>query len=235
MQAQLRADVEHLAAIERPSASPGEREAAEWVAERLRAAGLHPQIEEERATGGFWWPAGLLNAVALVAAALPWRRARQALAAAAVRALVGGIDHRRRGFRRLLPKRPTYNVWAEAGDPEAKRTVVIVAHHDAAHSGLIFDTRGIEAFAQRFPNLIERQTRWPPMMWGVVIGPLLVAAGIRRFGAIWSAGAIAAMADIGRSPVVPGANDNAAAVAALLQLAERRYESVRVILLSTGS
>src|SRR3954469_5022575 len=135
MQAQLRADVEHLAAIERPSASPGEREAAEWIAGRLRSAGLDPQIEEERATGGFWWPVGLLNAVALAAAALPWRRVRQALAAAAVAALFDDIDHRRRGFRRLLPKRPTYNVWAEAGDADARRTVVIVAHHDAAHSG----------------------------------------------------------------------------------------------------
>jgi Zn-dependent M28 family amino/carboxypeptidase len=73
------------------------------------------------------------------------------------------------------------------------------------------------------------------MMWGVVIGPLLVAAGVRRPGAVWSLGAMGAMADIGRSPVVPGANDNAAAVAALLQLAQRRYEGVRVILLSTGS
>ena len=235
MQAELRADVEHLTSIERPSASPGERRAAEWIAGRLRATGLDPRVDEERATGGFWWPVGLLNAIALAAAALPWRWVRQALAAAAVGALVDDIDHRRRGFRRLLPRRPTYNVWAEAGDPAAARTVVIVAHHDAAHGGLIFDTRGIEAFAKRFPQLIERQTRWPPMMWGVVIGPLLIAAGVRRLGAVWSLGAIAAMADIGRTPVVPGANDNAAAVAALLQLAKRRYEGVRVILVSTGS
>jgi hypothetical protein len=235
MQAELRADVEHLSSIERPSASPGERRAAEWIAERFRAAGLEPRVEEERATGGFWWPIGLLNAVALLGAALPWRLARRVIAATAVAALVDDIDHRRRGFRALLPKRPTYNVTAELGDPAAERTVVIVAHHDAAHGGLIFDTRGIEAFARRFPKLIERQTRWPPMMWGVVIGPLLLASGVRRLGSIWSAGAVAAMADIGRTPVVPGANDNAAAVAALLQLAKRSYEGVRVILVSTGS
>ena len=34
--ARLRATVEHLAAIERPSASDGERRAAEWIRERLR-------------------------------------------------------------------------------------------------------------------------------------------------------------------------------------------------------
>src|SRR4051812_48983184 len=133
MQADLRADVEHLAAIERPSASPGERAAADWFAERLRDAGLAPVVEEERAHPGFWWPIGLLNAIALAGAALPWRRFGRAAAAAAAAALVDDVDHRRRGFRRLLPRRPTYNVTAELGDPTAERTVVIVAHHDAAH------------------------------------------------------------------------------------------------------
>ena len=33
--------VRHLAAIERGSASPGEREAAEWIATRLRKARVH--------------------------------------------------------------------------------------------------------------------------------------------------------------------------------------------------
>lgn len=235
MREELRADVEHLSAIERPSASPGEREAALWIAAKLRAAGLEARVEEERVHPTYWWPIGLLNAVALAGAALPSRRAARALAAAAVAGLVDDIDHRRRAFRRLLPKRRTFNVTAELGDPDAARTLVIVAHHDAAHGGLIFDTRAIEALARRFPHALERVTRWPPVMWGVVIGPLLVAAGRRRIGAIWALGAIAAMADIARTPVVPGANDNAAAVAALLQIAKRRYDGVRVLLVSTGS
>src|SRR3954463_13277277 len=129
MQTQLRADVEHLSAIERPSASPGERLAAEWIAERLRAAGLDPRIEEERATGGFWWPVGLLNAVALAAAALPWRRARQALPAPARARPAAPTPPPPRFSGGGLPHRQTYNVWAEAGDPGARSTIVIVAHH----------------------------------------------------------------------------------------------------------
>jgi putative aminopeptidase FrvX len=43
------------------------------------------------------------------------------------------------------------------------------------------------------------------------------------------------MADIARAPVSPGANDNLAAVATLVALARRRYEGVRVLLVSTGS
>jgi putative aminopeptidase FrvX len=77
--------------------------------------------------------------------------------------------------------------------------------------------------------------RWPPVMWGVVLGPLLIALGRRRLGTVFSLGTVACMADISRTPVVPGANDNLAAVAALLVLARRRYEGVRVLLVSTGS
>jgi hypothetical protein len=227
LQDELRRDVAHLAAIERPSASPGEREAAEWIAGRLREAGLEPRVEEERVHATFVWPIALPNAAAVLAAALPWARVR--------RALIDDVDQRRRVVRGLLPRSPTWNVWAEHGDRDAPRTLVIVAHHDAAHGGAVFDTRGIEAFARRFPKAFERLRRWPPVMWGVVIGPLLVASGRRRLGAFWSAGALAAMADIARSPIAPGANDNAAAVAALLQLATRGYGGVRVILLSTGS
>ena len=85
--------VRQLAALERPSASDGERRAAELVADELRAAGCSGvRVEEERAHGGYWWPLGLLNAGALLAA----RRGRLpaavagALAAAAVYDDVGG-------------------------------------------------------------------------------------------------------------------------------------------------
>lgn len=228
---ELRRLIGALAAIERPSASEGERQAAEWIADRFREAGLEPVIEEERAHGGFWWPIGLLNAIALVAARLRSRL----LALLAFVLLADDVDHRSRAFRRLLPKRATWNVMAEAGDPAAERTIVLVAHHDAAHGGKIYDTSAVYALAERFPQVLPRLKRWPPIMWGVVLGPLLVAAGRRRLGALFSLGTIAVMADIARSPVSPGANDNLAAVAALLTLARRHYEGIRVLLVSTGS
>ncbi len=56
---------------------------------------------------------------------------------------------------------------------------------------------------------------------------------------LWSAVTAALLADVARSPVVPGANDNLSAVAVLLDVAERlakdRVSGVRVLLLSTGS
>jgi hypothetical protein len=228
---QLHGLISALAAIERPSASPGEREAAEWIAARFREAGLEARVEEERAHGGFWWPIALLNAIALVAA----RVRSRLLALLAFLLIAEDVDHRARLFRRLLPRRPTWNVTAEAGDPAAERTVVLVAHHDAAHGGKIYDTTAVYALVERFPQLLPRLKRWPPIMWAVVLGPLLAAAGRRRLGTAFSLGTIAVMADIARSPVSPGANDNLTSVAALLTLAQRRYEGVRVLLVSTGS
>ena len=54
--------LDELCSIERPSASPGERRAAEWLAGQLRDAGArNVRIEEEsEANGAFWWPIGLL-------------------------------------------------------------------------------------------------------------------------------------------------------------------------------
>src|SRR3954447_24955104 len=117
--------IRHLASFERPSASPGERRAAEWIAEKLREFGLEAVVEEGRAHGGFWWPLGLLNAVAVAAAFVRPRWLGPGLAAAAAVAMVDDLDHRSRWFRRaFLPHRATYNVHAVAGDRDAERTVL---------------------------------------------------------------------------------------------------------------
>ena len=132
--------VRELASFERPSASEGERRAAEWLAAELERAGARDvRIETERAHGGYWWPLGLLNAAALAAAAAGRRTLGALVGAAGAAAVYDDVGGGRLWFRRrLLAHRPTYNVVAEAGDPDAQRTVVFVAHHDAAHSGLVF-------------------------------------------------------------------------------------------------
>jgi acetylornithine deacetylase/succinyl-diaminopimelate desuccinylase-like protein len=230
--------IRHLTSFDRPSASDGERVAAQWIAARLGELGAPARVEVESAHGTYWWPLGLLNAVGLAGALLG--RAGRLLSAAAAGAIVDDLEHRSRAFRRLfLPRRHTYNVVAEAGERDAERTVVVVAHHDAAHGGAVFDVRGMAALKRRFPRLYDRIDRWPPLMLGTVAGPLLVALGRRRAGAVFCAGTIAAMADIGRSPLAPGANDNLSAVAAVLALARRLrdepVEGLRVLLVSTGA
>src|SRR6266480_870590 len=111
---QLEATVRHLASITRPSASDGEREAAEWLADELRAAGAREvRVEEERAHGTYWWPLGLLTGIAGLGglAALRGRRlmgvAAGAFAAAGIAGDVGGGSLWFR--RRFLPHRSTWN------------------------------------------------------------------------------------------------------------------------------
>jgi len=251
---ELRTVVEELAAYERPSASEGERRAAEWIAERLRTQGHEATVEVERAHGGFWWPLGLLNAgVTLAGLAALRRRSRRgrlltaALGAGAAAAIWDELGGGRLWFRRAaLPHRDTFNVVAQAGDPDADETVVVVSHHDAAHSGLIFHPGIPKLIAERFPEMLERSSQTLPIMFATWLGPVFVSLGsllgrkgLLRAGSFLAAATTVTMADIARSEVVPGANDNLSAVAVLLALArslgERPQPGVRVLLLSTGS
>ena len=246
-QAELRAIIEHLTSWERPSASEGEKRAAEWVAERFEQLGLPAAVEEETAHGSYWWPLGLFSALSGLAG-LANRRFLST--AAGLFSAFGVWDDlglwRGHWTRALLPKRPTWNVVARAGDPNAERTVVVIAHHDAAHTGLAFDSTLIRTFADRYPERIEKARYWPRTLIPVFAAPLLVAAGsllgldrVRRLGTFLSFGGAATFAQIGVSPVVPGANDNLTAVAAILSVAEdlveRPVEGLRVLLVSCGS
>jgi hypothetical protein len=245
----LERTVRHLASIERPSASPGEREAAEWIAANLRELGLDATVEEERAHGTYWWPQGLLSAAGVVAGALALRGRRRTaavLGAAASAALADDCSAGPLLFRRLLPQRSTWNVVADAGDLTAAETLVLVSHHDAAHAGMVFDERPIELLAKYAPERFERTQRWPELFRAIAGAPALVALGAvlgRRApvkaGMALSGLSAAAFAQIGASPVVPGANDNLTAVATLLALAEHLrdepVQGLRVILVSTGS
>ena len=133
------------------------------------------------------------------------------------------------------------------GDPDAEHTVVVHAHHDAAHTGLVFDGGPPRALLKRFPALAERAKTTPPTMWGAVArpgagggrGPAGRARGCAAPACSCRAGYTAAMADIGVRQVVPGANDNLSGVAVLLSLAaslrDEPIPGVRVILLSAGS
>jgi Peptidase family M28 len=251
---ELETVVRELAAFERPSASAGERRAAEWIAARIRGYGLPAGVEVERAHGGYWWPLGLLNGIAAIAG-LRVRRTRSragrllsaVLGSVAAAAIWDDVSGGRLWFRRAaLTHHDTFNVVAEAGDPAAAETIVVIAHHDAAHSGLVFHPALPRLFAERFPEQHARAKQTLPIMYATWLGPVFVAlgsvlarAGLVRLGTVLAGGSAVAMADIGRSRVVPGANDNLSAVAVLIalarSLAERPQPGVRVLLLSTGS
>ena len=243
----LRSWLEELERIERPSASEGERRAAEWLVGRFGELGAEARIEAEPAHGTYWWPLGIGAALGALGGLLGLRGRRLtggAVAAAAAAGMATDFPPGKRLLRRLLPRRTTYNVVCELGPAEAERTVVLIAHHDAAHSGLVFHPR-LPHLADRL-GLVESSDTSPPLMAPVMAGPVLAALGalsgrrlLSKLGALFGLGAAAAMAEIGARDVVPGANDNGTAVVALLALAERLLaeppRNTRVVLLSAGA
>jgi hypothetical protein len=246
-QAWLRARLEELERIYRPSGSEGERRAAEWLVGQLGALGAEARIEATAVHGTYWWPLGIgtaLGAFGGIAALRGKRGLGAALGAIGAAGIASDFPPHQRRLRAPLPKRTAYNVVCEIGDPDAERTIVISAHHDSAHSGLVFHP-AIPKIADRL-GLIEGIETSPALMAPVIGGPLLVALGaltriraLTKAGTVLAAGATAAMAEIGSRKVVPGANDNGTAVVSLLALAKRLAEhpapGVRVILLSAGA
>ncbi len=243
----LRTQLEQLEQIDRPSASEGERRAAEWLVARFAELGAEARIEAEPAHGTYWWPLGLGAALGALSGILALRGRR--LLGALIGAIGGAgiaddFPPGKRRLRRPLPTRTAYNVVCELGPADAERTMVVVAHHDAAHAGLVFHP-ALPKIADRL-GLVEGQDTSPALMAPVIGGPILAALGaltgrrlLSRIGIVLGLGSAAAMADIGLRKVVPGANDNGTGVVALLALArnliEEPPEDLRVILLSAGA
>lgn len=244
--------VEELAGFQRRAGSEGEHRAAEWIARRLRTCGCDADVEDADFKAGY---AGLMRGLSLAGSAAgiatlvarTLRPPAAAVAALAGAAMIDDISNGPRLARGLIQRRePTWNVVGTAGDPEAARTLVLLAHHDAAPTGLIFNDSVQSWVGERFPGLIERTNTAVPFWWGPLASHGLIAAGAvtqRR----WLAGmglfgtmlSVAAFHDIARSPVVPGANDNLSGVAVLVGLAERLRATpvggLRVLLVSCGA
>ena len=247
----LREVIDALAPIERLAGTDGERQAAELIAERLRAAGGDAVVDDQVFDDGY---AGMIGGLAAIAAAAGvignHRRARRlgALIGGAAAALIADdISNGLRPWRKAtMESKPTWNVVAQTGDRGADRTLVVMAHHDAARTGQIFDDTAQRLLGEHLPGVIERIDTSLPLWWPLLAGPLAVSAGhatgrrrLAALGTVASAIGAAVMADIQRSPVVPGANDNLSAVAVLVAVAEalreRPVEGVRVILASCGA
>lgn len=238
--------IERLATLDRGSGSAGAREAAQTIAHELAACGANVRLEHERVHGTYWVPIGLSSAVAAACAALP-RRLAVVGAALSAWIVVDELEIGRRPLRRLLRRRTATNVVAEiAPEQTPAHTLVVHAHHDAAHTGVVFHPAIAKVSARLGGRLIERIGGTPAPMWGAAAGPVLVAVGsafgrrrLRRLGGALSTSYAAAMWNIARSPTVPAANDNLSGVAVLLMLAgdlaHRPREHLRVLLLSTGS
>ena len=251
LEATLREVVEALAPLDRTPCSPGEREAAQWLARRLRAVdGVEAALEDEDSWGTFPPTATGLGLLGSVGAALVLcgRRASGALLASA--SFAGIVDEAHNGprlVRRLVRRRRrTVNVVARVGEPDAASTLVVLAHHDAPQTGLLFDQTMQRRLYERAPQVLERFKTPLPQWWvglggalATVGGALTARRGPALAGLAFGLLGTVAVADIWRSETVPGANDNLSGVAGLVALAQLLREDpvagLRVLLVSCGA
>lgn len=235
--------VDELARLQRPSASDGEHRAAGLIRDRLRRLGHgNARVELERAHGSLWLPILVTSAAALWGSLLGRRRGA-AICLAAAAAAADDLDGNQTLRRRLLPRRRTANVVAEVkGERSGDSLVVLLAHHDAARSSVLFQPRLLRWSTRPY----VRKGTTPPMMWPIVAAPALGLTGsllgsrtLRRAAALLSGSIVALMVENALGDVVPGANDNLSGVAVLIAvaqaLADRSLTRTDVLLVSTGA
>ncbi|MBJ7347693.1 MAG: hypothetical protein JHC87_03855, partial [Thermoleophilaceae bacterium] len=140
----LRTTIEQLAPLDRTPCSPGERQAAEWIAQQLRAADCSSvELQDEPSWGIFAPTSAGLGAVGILGGLLSLRGRRWLGTALTLAATAGIIDEAQNGpriVRRIVrSKKKTVNVVARVGDAKQKRRLVVLAHHDAPQTGVLFD------------------------------------------------------------------------------------------------
>lgn len=244
----MQRDVDALALLRRSSAREGERESAAWLVRRLAAAGIEDVAAAPYRYQRSYALAHCVHNAAGILACRLGGRAGALLAAATLFSYEREVSGRSQWLRRLLPAGEGANVTARIRSrSERLATLVLVAHHDAANTGLIWSPRLVRASAARH----LRRRRVDPFMAPVEFAFALAIAGavaprrsrtarIARFAAAAvMAVASAVDADVGRGETVPGACDNATGVAACLDLARAvaadPLEHVEVILALSGS
>jgi hypothetical protein len=161
------------------------------------------------------------------------------LAAALVVSLEIDASGRSFWLRNILPgRRRGTNVDAHIAAPgPTRRTVVVVAHHDAAHNGLVWHPlmlAGGRRRARKTGMTLSYSSAAMAGMVGVAVGLPVV----RDVGRVILGAGIALSLQAAFSKTVPAANDNASGVAGLLELTHRlAVEPIRgleVIVLSPG-
>lgn len=205
----LERDVEALAAMTRGSCGPGERASAAWIARRLGG-----EVQPYRGHGTYAWAYALHALLGLLAARLP-RRLGWPLALGLLVSLEGDASARLHLVRRLLPTGEGANVVRRIPAAGARtRTVVLVAHHDAQRTGLLWHPALHEPGAARRLKTRSIPAYLPP-------AGIALLAHRTRPGRLLLRLLLALSVEQATNRTVPGANDNASGVAATIALAER--------------
>lgn len=230
-------DITRLASIpNRGPATPGEKEGAEYIASRMNDLGLNPVIEPFQVIPHFPICWVLHSAICLLSCLLAFHFPFIAAIILAITTIsfVGDSSTRFYIIRRLLPGRESRHVVGSIkAKGEAKKVVYVAAHIDAGQMGFSLNPEKAEPTARFFKKYIGIQ---PPvlalifyvMILNIVSALLVKFTGVTTFTTVMLlvTGAIHIIPIVIFVPhefakISPGANDNAAGVAVMLELARR--------------
>jgi hypothetical protein len=247
--------VEELAAIVRQAATPGERAAAEWGAARLREAGAARVELREFRYQRSWAARHAPHFAAGIAAGLMGGRAGAALTLATAASYELETGGRAQWLAGVMPTASgTSAVGRVRPRGEPRRTLVLVAHLDAAQTGLAWRinqqnalnrARGFPGWTPN-PDVMASPGTTPKVAFALTAlgcwNPRGGQTPLRVWSRVAGVAGLAASAllalEVASNDPVPGASDNATGVAAVLALVERfaaqPFEDTEVVALLPG-
>jgi Peptidase family M28 len=232
-------------------AAEGDDPTIDYLAGELRATGREVSVERIRVRPAFHIALALLAAIAVVGSVVSVNSPPLGVAILLIVAIAiyADLTGRPSPIRWLTSPRDTANVTSFGHLPDATHRVVLTAHHDAAHGGLLFARRGGR---RRRPSPLSRLAGRIDLVFWATIAAL--AAAVVRLVSGWDTNTMSAIQfvptvalivlaalflDAALARVVPGASDNASGVAAVLEVVERlerrRTENVDVWVVFTGA
>lgn len=231
-------DIRRLASIKphRGPASPGEKEAVDYVESRMKELGLDPVVEPFRSNKHFYISWALHSALCMAGCALafwnPWVAAALILLVAI--SYYGETSTRFFIFRRLFPTGPSHHVLGKLKPKgEARKVVYVAAHLDAGQQGFTFNPKSAENTQAFFKKHLGMQPPLLAIIFYFMLINFLVCLLAGAFGLnllvkllLVGTGALHLIPIVIFIPhefakICPGASDNASAVAVMLELARR--------------
>jgi hypothetical protein len=226
----------------RGSTTDNERQAAEYIRERMSALGLEAKLESFASHTTFSWVFIIIYGGFFLAGWQGWKYPFWGVALCALMLALfhGECSSRWKALAKILPKRPSQNVLGILKNEKAKRKIVLVAHYDSSKSGPSFHPAMVGSFRSSFIVSVV-------MM--LILTQTLI---IRYFGGSGNLLSIARFISMAFMLVplalllhrelfgtyVQGAADNASGVATMLGVAERLTqnppETLEVWVLATG-
>ncbi len=214
----------------------GDRRTVDFIANELRASGRPVDLEEIRVRPAFHLTHAIHALLAvggtLLSTTSPPLGVLVLLLVAA--STYGDLTGRFYIVRFLMPRRQTRNVTSAQPRPGAVARVILVAHHDAARTGLMWVRRRKSRAPRRRPRRLLASLAGPLdiLFWTVMAA--LVAALVSLI--VDDSGVLTAvqfaiavvlltyvmlLIDVAISDVSPGASDNASGVATVMEVGRR--------------